>query len=220
MAGRPAGLPERASAVLSYWFGDDWASFPADEPGFWAPPDVAARWFRGGPEVDEHIKANFERDVKALAAGQYESWRQQPQAAVAGIILADQFTRNLHRGSARAFELDAKALQWSAQLRASPDFAALPGPLRYFACMPLMHSEALADQQLLVELATAERDRAAARDAASPGAVAWEGVVKFAEAHRDVVARWGRFPHRNALLGRPSTPEEQAGLASGTIPHW
>eukprot|EP00882_Tetradesmus_deserticola_P034939 GHRQ01040291.1.p1 GENE.GHRQ01040291.1~~GHRQ01040291.1.p1 ORF type:complete len:127 (+),score=48.70 GHRQ01040291.1:210-590(+) len=86
-----AALPDRAHAVLSYWFGPDYAS-PA-LPGSWAAPEISQRWYGGGDAVDQYIKQHFSADVEAMRAGSYDSWQQQPLSAVAGIVLADQFTR-------------------------------------------------------------------------------------------------------------------------------
>ncbi|KAF8061296.1 hypothetical protein HT031_004387 [Scenedesmus sp. PABB004] len=218
--GPPAPIPERAHAVLAYWFGPDYAT--QTDPRWWTPAEQgAARWYKGGPAVDAHITAEFKRDVEALASGALDEWQASPWPAAAGIILADQFTRNIYRGSARAFELDAKALAWARALQDSGAAAAqLPGVVRSFVNTPFMHSERLEDQQRCVDVAERELAAARALDPASPAAAAWAAQVQFASAHRDVIARWGRFPHRNAMLGRESTPEEEAGLADGSIGRW
>lgn len=176
----------------------------------------------------------------ALERGELDgTWRVSagapPHAQLAGVILADQFARNVYRGTARAFALDEKAREWANELRALPAYrGALPAPHRYFCLLPLMHSEQLDDQELLVaevekELALAlektKDKQATAAGAAeggepSPAAKMWADIRKYAVAHRDVVAKWGRFPHRNPILGRASTAEEAAGLADGSIPRW
>lgn len=213
-------LPARADAVLSYWFGADYAQ--PQPPGYWAAEEQSKVWFRGGLEVDQHIKDNFGEDISNLAAGSYDDWMHQPLAALAGIVLADQFTRNVHRGTAQSFALDNKALQWSQHVRTAWDVkSALPSPpLRYFSYMPLMHSEDLQDQELLVQLVKDELAALSQQDLDSAAAKSWADILRFAEAHRDVVKRWGRFPHRNAVLGRQSTHEEEAGLQDGSIPRW
>lgn len=213
-----AACLERAHAVLSYWVGPGYAS--PGPPGSWAAPEVSQRWYRGGPAVDQYIKEHFSADVEAMQAGRYDSWQQQPLSAVAGIILADQFTRNIHRGSAAAFAADAQALSWAQQLLGSGRASEVPPVLRQFVVLPFMHSEALQDQQRCVDLVTAELEASRAADPDSAATQAWAFQLQFAVAHRDVVAKWGRFPHRNALLGRQSTPEEEAGLAHGSIGSW
>eukprot|EP00775_Hariotina_reticulata_P008910 gene8908-9087_t len=211
--------PTQADRILTYWFGADYAQ--QMPPGSWTSDStVTDRWFKGGAEVDQYIKDHFTRDVEALAAGQYDNWLQQPCSALAGIVLADQFTRNIYRGSARAFSLDHVAIAWSRHVQDSGMAKQLADPLRYFSMMPFMHSEQLEDQQRCVDLSTAEYEANKALDPDSPATRQWASVVKFAQAHRDVVAKWGRFPHRNTLLGRCSTPEEEAGLADGSIGRW
>lgn len=213
-------IPPRAEAVLSYWFGPDYAK--DHPPGYWTPAEQTQLWFKGGPTADQRIKDHFADDIKELASGAYDGWLQQPLSAVAGIILADQFARHVYRGTAQAFSLDEKARQWSNEMRASWDLkAVLPlAPLRYYSYMPLMHSEELSDQELLVQLVDGEIESERQLNEQSAALASWQDVKRYAEAHRDVVARWGRFPHRNAVLGRQSTPEEEAGLQAGSIPRW
>ncbi|KAF6254051.1 hypothetical protein COO60DRAFT_1543504 [Scenedesmus sp. NREL 46B-D3] len=229
--GAAAALPDRAHAVLSTAlnmhaftlycrrFGPGYSS-PAP-PGSWAAREVSQRWYNGGTAVDQYIKEHFSTDVKAMRAGRYDSWQQQPLSAVAGIVLADQFTRNMYRGTADAFALDPKALSWAEQLTSSGRVSdQLPPVLRQFVVLPFMHSESLQDQQRCVDLVTAELEASRAEDPSSAATQAWAEQLQFAAAHRDVVAKWGRFPHRNALLGRQSTSEEAAGLADGSIGKW
>jgi uncharacterized protein (DUF924 family) len=212
-------VPDRAHAILSYWLGADYMT-PRD-PGFWASPELTKIWFNGGNEVDQYVKDHFTADVEAFKAGEYDDWLQQPYSALAGIILADQFTRNIYRGTAAAFELDGKALSWAKHLQDSGLAQQLPrGPMRQFLTLPFMHSENLDDQQRCVDHAKAEYEAAAALDPESAAAKNWLFIMGFAESHRDVIAKWGRFPHRNVMLGRQSTPEEEAGLADGSIGRW
>ncbi|KAG2496755.1 hypothetical protein HYH03_005164 [Edaphochlamys debaryana] len=137
---------------------------------------------------------------------------------VAGIILMDQFTRNAYRGTPRAFSLDTKALEWADFAVASGTDKKLPAILRIFSYFPYMHSEDLAVQEKGVGLyrSAAEKYEAGGDRTVAAGAKCRE-ALSYAEGHRDLIARWGRFPHRNAVLGRESTPEEAAGLADGSI---
>ncbi|KAG2440776.1 hypothetical protein HXX76_003632 [Chlamydomonas incerta] len=205
---------DRAEAVLEYWFGPGVAT--ADDS--YVPKDKMKLWFMGGPEVDQYITEHFSADVEAVRDGTYDDWRSaaSPRTTAAGIILMDQFTRNIFRGKPEAFALDGKALSWSQQAVADGSAAKLPAILKYFVLMPYMHSEELAVQEAGVVLF---RQAAEAAEAGGHQAAAGvlRGALSYQEAHRDVIKAWGRFPHRNAILGRASTLEELAGLADGSI---
>ncbi len=187
--------------VLSFWFG------ALDAEGF---ADAAHRkqWFVKDPAFDAEIRRRFLGIYDDLRAGKHASaWQDEARSALAAIIVLDQFPRNMFRGSARMYESDALAQDRAdALLEASLD-EVLPSDMKVFAAMPLMHSEALPRQErcvayfeaLVAKLEGDARERVAFN-------------LKFAEQHRDIVAQWGRFPHRNVLLGRPSTPEERAFL--------
>ena len=175
-------------AVLDFWFG------PPDDAGFGQPREA---WFRGGPAFDELCR-RFEPAVEEALAGGFDDWRWRERPCLALILLLDQFPRNIYRGAARAFAGDARARELARFALAHGYDRAAPGALRGFFYLPLEHSEALADQELAVSLfdawGNAEGRRAARR-------------------HREIIRRFGRFPHRNAILGRPSTPEEDAFAA-------
>lgn len=161
---------------------------------FWfADPDRA---WRKDPAFDEEIRRRFGDLHAAVVRGEHEAWRTTPRGALAYVIVLDQFSRNLYRGDPRAFAADAQARAAAAEAVAAGHDQALTTAERGFLYMPFMHSEALADQ-----------DRAVALFRPLGGA-----SLEFAERHRDIVARFGRFPHRNAVLGRASTPEEAAFL--------
>ncbi|GIL52138.1 hypothetical protein Vafri_8062 [Volvox africanus] len=208
-------IPDRARAVLEYWFGPDYVT--ADDT--FVPRDKMQIWFRGTPDVDQSITEHFGGDVQHMREGLYDSWREGgPLSLLAGIILMDQFSRNIYRGKPEAFALDNKALSWADLAAETGADRSLPAMLRYFAYMPYMHAEDLAAQERGVELFRAAAEAAAAAGpAAASAANALRTALKYSEAHRDVIAKWGRFPHRNAALGRPSTPEELSGLADGSI---
>ena len=190
-----AGSIER---VLSFWFGP---------PG--APPlDRAERWFKADPAFDEAVRAQFAEVVTRGAAGELEAWRESPPGALALVIVLDQFPRNLHRGSARAFAADAAARDVSLDALARAFDRALSPVERWFLYMPLMHAEDRALQERAVALYEGLAAGAEPRLAESLA-----GAADFARRHRDVIARFGRFPHRNAALGRASTREEIAFLA-------
>lgn len=205
----------RAQAVLDYWFGEGWANARPDD----TRPEKAKVWFRGGPEVDAEIVSLFLPDCEALLAGQYDGWRTQPLGALAGIILGDQLFRNAFRGTAKMYAADERVLAWAKQLVASGTDRQLAPIQRVWVYMPFMHSEELADQDECISQFDGLSRECEAAGWPAMAKMTLENV-KYARAHREVVAKWGRFPHRNAILGRQNTSEEAQGIAAGTIPKW
>jgi len=171
----------------------------ADIVAFWraAGPE---KWFAKDDAFDAEIKQRFLPAHEAAAAGELADWERSPEGVYALLVLLDQFPRNLFRGSERAFATDAQALAVAERAIAQGFDTSYQPPEQRFFYMPFMHSEELADQERCVSLC------AAADDA--------EGV-KFAEIHRDIIRDFGRFPHRNPVLGRETTAEEQAFLEKG-----
>jgi uncharacterized protein (DUF924 family) len=169
--------------------------------------DVLAFWREAGPKKWFAKDAAFDvafRDRFALlyskaSRGELAHWRTTPEGALAEILLLDQFPRNAFRNTPWAFATDALALDAAKAMVAAGLDKALPNALRAFAYMPFDHSEALADQDRAVELL-------------SP--ISEENAF-HARSHRDLIVRFGRFPHRNEILGRKTTPEEQAFLDGG-----
>jgi uncharacterized protein (DUF924 family) len=193
-------MDDAARRIWDVWFG------PLDADGH-AAPERARRWFGGGPAFDAEIREGFLADVRAARAGEREAWTATPEGAVAYVLLLDQVTRNVFRGTPEMFAGDARAL---AAARGALDRGldrALPADPRRFLYMPFMHSEALADQDRSVALFRAQRDAAPAGRREGDDA-----ALDFALRHRAIVQRFGRFPHRNAILGRTSTAEEIAFL--------
>ncbi|MEJ7930655.1 DUF924 family protein [Ramlibacter sp. AN1015] len=158
-----------------------------------------ARWFRKDETFDAEFRARFLEAHEAAAAGRLAHWEASAEGTLALLILLDQFPRNAFRGTARMFATDAQALQLARHALEQGFDVATPPDLRNFFYLPFTHSESLSDQELCVRLARA-------LDAES---------LRWAEIHRDIVARFGRFPHRNALLGRETTPAEQQFLDEG-----
>lgn len=154
------------------------------------------RWFTKTTEFDTAVRERFFATYEAAAAGGLRDWENSADGALALIIVLDQFPRNLFRGTARAFATDAMARTIAQQAIARGDDRHVDPDLRNFFYMPLMHSEDFADQ-----------DRCVAYFRTIGGV-----QLPFAEMHADIIRRFGRFPHRNALLGRPSTPAEEAFL--------
>ena len=191
------------AAVVEFWLADGTTLG-------WPTQDLSKRWFGGGAALDEEIKTRFGALVMQAVAGGLKEWEQQAPDRLALVILLDQFTRNVFRGSGQAFGGDARAQQLTLDTLTQRQDQQLPWVGRVFAYMPLMHAENLALQdecvarflQLVAEAPEALKKRL-------------QGNLDFARQHRDIIARFGRFPYRNAALGRASTPEEQAFLASG-----
>jgi uncharacterized protein (DUF924 family) len=165
---------------------------PEDVIGFWRAAGPQ-RWFRKDADLDREIAARFLPAHEAAAAGRLSDWEATPDGALALLLLLDQFPRNMFRNSARAFASDPLARAVADRAIAHGFDARVPAAERKFFHLPFMHSEDPADQ---------ERSLALARQAGDPG--------KFAEIHADIIRRFGRFPHRNAVLGRASTAQEQA----------
>ena len=195
----PGADPDAVAAVvdpaevLDFWFG------AAGAPGANRPRDV---WFRKDETFDAAIASRFGATLDAALQGRLEDWLHAPDAALACVLVLDQFTRNAFRGTPRAFAGDARALAAARHIVAAGWDGAMAPVRRWFCYLPFEHSETLADQDESVRLFGQLRD-----DPDAGGALAW------AESHRDVIKRFGRFPHRNEILGRASSPEELAFLA-------
>lgn len=191
------------SQVLDFWLGD---GITQD----WPTQDLGKRWFSGGAELDAEIRARFGAAVDEALAGGLRDWEQPPLRRLALVILLDQFTRNVFRGSARAFAGDARAQQLVRQAVAAGEDQQLPWAARLFLYMPLMHAESPALQEECVA-----RFTRLVADAPPALKQRLQGNLDYAHQHRDIIALFGRFPHRNAALGRADTPEEKDFLLKG-----
>jgi len=171
---------------------------PADVVAFWRSvgPD---KWFEKDAALDQDIRRCFLPLHEAAAAGKLATWEQTAEGALALLILLDQFPRNMFRGQARAFATDAQARAVTSRAILKGFDGVIPD-MRGFFYLPFEHSESLADQ---------ERGLALYRGAGDADGLKW------AELHADIIRRFGRFPHRNAVLGRVTTPDEQAFLDGG-----
>lgn len=181
-------MPARALEVLDFWFGTGGQSRP--------------EWFRKDPAFDAEILRRFGSLIDEAVSGGLREWMNTPASGLARVIVLDQFTRNTRRGRADAFAGDALALAAARAMVANGFDQALSAVQRVFTYMPFMHAEDLSAQDESVRLFGA-----LARS--SPDAA---GNLDFAQRHRVIVERFGRFPHRNAALGRSSTPEEEQFL--------
>lgn len=166
---------------------------------FWRDAGMG-KWFRGGTAFDEECRARWQDAHFAAARREFDSWMDAADGALALVLLLDQIPRNIFRASGHAFATDPLALHYAARAIEAGFDARVEPALRFFFYMPFEHSEALADQQRAVALFTALED---------------PDLLGYAVAHREVIAQFGRFPHRNAALGRTSTPDEQAWLEAG-----
>lgn len=160
----------------------------------------AARWFARDDAFDAEFRKRFEADHCAAARGEYETWIDSAEGVLALLILLDQFPRNCFRGCAHSYATDGLARSYARRaIEAGFDLQVDPA-LRMFLYLPFEHSEAMADQDYAMELF---------------GRIGDEELMKYAVLHRDLIARFGRFPHRNRALGRESTREEIEYLAGG-----
>lgn len=208
---------DRVNTILSYWFGPDYATSPHEVlPG----EEVTRLWFRGGKEVDEYIRGSFLLDVEAIKEGRYDPWIEEPLPCLAGIILMDQFTRNIYRNTPEAFALDVKGITWASHMVDKGRDKDLHPVLRWFVYTPFMHQEDLAMQERGVQLFSGLVEELAAVPGYEEVTERSRFNLKYMIAHRDVIAQWGRFPHRNQILGRENTEEEAKGLAEGVIAKW
>ncbi|MFC3180315.1 DUF924 family protein [Cypionkella sinensis] len=172
--------------ILDFWLGD-------------IGPDG---WYAGGDDLDATIRDRFADIWQAAADGGLEHWVEGTVGTLAYLILCDQLSRNMHRGTPKAFATDPQALAAAKQALAQGWDMNAPEPERQFFYMPFEHSENLADQDQAVTLLTE-------RMASDPE------MALHAQAHRQIIARFGRFPNRNAALGRENTADEAAFLAEG-----
>lgn len=172
---------------------------PAEVIAFWFTAG-AEKWFTKDTSFDADIRTKFLPTYEAAVQGQLCGWEAAAEGELAFILVLDQFPRNMFRGSPRAFATDALARAAAKRAMRRGFDRAFASPKRNFFYLPLMHSEELADQERCVALCRELGDA---------------NALKFAELHADIIRRFGRFPHRNALLGRIATAEERAFLDGG-----
>jgi uncharacterized protein (DUF924 family) len=175
------------------------ATGPAEVLAFWraAGPD---QWFEKSAAFDLEVERRFCSLWHAARAGELATWEETPEGALALVIALDQFPRNMFRGDLRTYATDKLARVVARRAIGRGFDRQVSHPERQFFCLPFMHSENLADQERCLELARRYHD---------------DEFGKYAERHADIIRRFGRFPHRNPILGRTATPEEQAFLDNG-----
>lgn len=181
-------LSDDAATVLTFWFG------APDDPDHGT---IRKAWFMKSDAFDAEVTARFGALTEAARRGDLDAWTTTPRGTLALVLLLDQMPRNIHRGSLEAFATDARALEVATQaLRDGYDRALSPVE-QMFLFMPFQHSEDLVDQE---------------RSLALYARLDLPDVQRFVHRHHEIIARFGRFPHRNAVLGRETTPEEAAFL--------
>lgn len=180
---RSSAPPAPARALLRFWFED------IDHE----------HWFGKSAAFDREIEQRFRAELEAARRGELDGWAESPRGTLALIVLLDQFSRNIFRDTPAAFEADAMALDLTIRgIEAGYDVALTPAERQFFY-MPLMHAENLEAQRLSLEKA---------RELVALG----QGSEKYARAHHEIIAQFGRFPHRNRILGRLNTPAEDEYL--------
>lgn len=194
-------MDERIDDILEFWFGDRQASDSA----------IAERqqglWWGKDPATDAHINERFAEVLQQAIKGELEPWAETAAGRLALIIVLDQFPRTVYRGRAEAFAQDPTALAHSLQAQGRGQDRELRPIERVFVYMPMEHAEAL-----MVQDESVLRFERLCDEVAEADRPAFEHFLDFARRHRDVILRFDRFPHRNAILGRPSTPAETAFL--------
>lgn len=180
-------MPSSPKEVLDFWFGTE------DNPEYGA---FRSAWFTKDENFDNEIRERFADTYTLAAAGELDAWRDEAYSCLALIIVLDQFSRNMFRGDGKTHAADGKALQTARYAVENALDREVPLFQRHFVYMPYMHSEDIGDQRRSEELF--ERLR---KDGGPD-------VMEYAVGHREIVQRFGRFPHRNTILGRETTPEE------------
>jgi uncharacterized protein (DUF924 family) len=199
---RPLRLPNMEKIIddiLMFWFG------PLDDQGL-SQAEQHGLWFKSSGSTDQKIREQFGASVEQALGGELNNWASSERGLMALILLLDQFTRNIYRGTPAAFSGDASALALAQAAIADNRHLKLPLIHRVFLYLPLEHSEAMQDQDrcvaLFEEMTTAT------------GLEQMVGFTRYASAHRDVIAQFGRFPHRNPILDRDSNAAEEAYMAT------
>jgi len=194
----PPAQPQRVQAILNFWFG---------QPNSDISGHYRKEWFVKSDAFDRQICQLFLSDIEAAANGKYDHWQRDAHSATALLILLDQFPRNVYRGTPQSFATDSKAIGVAERMVGTGIDRALPPAYRFFIYVPFEHQEAIAYQNQAVALMTRLVTENPNIDAGL------KGGLTYAIRHREVIERFGRFPHRNDILGRESTDEERMFLA-------
>lgn len=187
-------MEAKIQEILEFWFGS------LDQP---VPVEKKKMWWTKSDATDGEIRTRFEETLQAAARGEYDAWKETPQGALALILLFDQFSRNIYRGTPQAFAQDHLALELARSMVESGQDQALPTLQRTFVYMPFEHAEDLDAQRRCLDLFACLVEDAPATH--KEQCLDYHG---YAQRHHEIIERFGRFPHRNKILGRDSTPEE------------
>lgn len=193
-------MKETAESIINFWFG-------SSHDDAQAASQQNQLWWGKDEQVDAQIRTRFESTTEALAKGELDDWAQSAHGVLAMVLLVDQFPRNMYRGTPNAFAFDPLALRWSLHALERGMDNHLSPIERVFLYLPFEHSEVLDDQNRSVLLFEQLQQQV-------PQALqeTFAGFVDYARRHQEVIRRFGHFPHRNQILGRPSTAEEIAFL--------
>lgn len=181
--------------IINFWFG------PGDDP-YHVDDQISTRWFAGGKEFDEEIRRRFGNDLHRAICGEYDGWAEDPRGRLALVLLLDQFSRNLFRGSPRSWSQDLVAQHLVLEAMDDGVDEELRPVERTFFYLPLEHAEDLQLQQMSV------RAFSQLADEAPDSAGYFQVALDYAKRHLEIIERFGRFPHRNDVIGRPTTAEE------------
>lgn len=191
-------MDKRVKEILDFWFGD----FPDDSV---PASEKQKEWWIKDESLDDHIRDNYGQYVIQASEGMLDKWLETPEGTLALIILLDQFPRNIYRGRAKAFSFDTRSLE-IARYGIDRGFDQKLHPaMRIFFYLPFMHSEDRRDQERSVELYRSLLDEYSHNEEINKLV---SNSLDFAYKHKEIIERFGRFPHRNEILGRESTPEE------------
>lgn len=172
---------------------------PEEIIDYWYSPEISNHWFSSTPQLDDEIKTKYEALWQAAVNGEFDHWRETSQGCLALVIILDQFPLNMYRNQPEGFSTEAQSIEIARHAVEKGFDQALSSEQKAFLYMPFMHSEKLSDQDLSVRLFTE---------------AGLKENQRFAEHHRALIQRFGRFPHRNRILGRESTPDEVEYLNS------
>jgi uncharacterized protein (DUF924 family) len=199
-------IPADAREVLEFWFG------PMSSDGT-ADPVHSMRWWSKNPDFDREVRKHFGDVHQAALRGDKDGWLESPRGRLALVLVLDQFSRNMFRGDPKSFDGDARALKVALEGIDRGDDKLLGPDERTFLYMPLMHSEDPVIQERSIALFTA-----LAEELSGDARKSAENTLEFAKKHREVVLMFGRFPHRNAVLGRTTTADEMAFIVHEDSP--
>ena len=188
----------RIKAIITYWFGES-------DLNLLSTPEQTKIWWSSSPETDQFITENFKEDLLKLAGGEYEGWKNDKDGKMAIVLLCDQFSRNIFRKKKEAFDYDHIALS-IVQSITDEEYQAYSYQERNFLIMPYMHSENIEVHKAGAELLTKFSEYV--KHLGEEHVKGVEGRVSFLKKHTDMVEQYGRYPHRNEVLGREDTPEE------------